>query len=332
MSKVLYVFQSGRLKRKDNSLILITKEGETKSIPVATVSDINIFGEMVINKRLLEFLTKNEICLHFFNRKGWYVGSYYPRRSLNSGLITLKQAEAYLDNKKRVYLAKKFIEGAYRNILKNLEYHYRQTGNEEIGNSIQNIKQSFSKVFETNDIPTLMSIEGEIRKEYYSTFGLFLKQEGFEIERREKRPPSNPMNALISFGNSLLYASVLSEIYRTYLDPRIGYLHQTNQRSFSLNLDIAEVFKPVIVDRTIFQIINRKEININDFHEIGDGVFMKESGNKKFIQRYEEKMKSVIKHKKLGNVSYRRLIRLECYKLYKFLTEDEEYNPFVVEW
>ncbi|MCS7299899.1 MAG: type I-B CRISPR-associated endonuclease Cas1b [Spirochaetia bacterium] len=332
MSKVLYVFQSGRLKRKDNSLILITKEGENKSIPVATVSDINIFGEIVINKRLLEFLTKNEICLHFFNRKGWYVGSYYPRRSLNSGLITLKQAEAYLDNKKRVYLAKKFIEGAYRNILKNLEYHYRQTGNEEIGNSIKNINQSFSKVFETNDIPTLMSIEGDIRKEYYSTFGLFLKQEGFEIERREKRPPSNPMNALISFGNSLLYASVLSEIYRTYLDPRIGYLHQTNQRSFSLNLDIAEVFKPVIVDRTIFQIINRKEININDFHEIGDGVFMKESGNKKFIQRYEEKMQSVIKHKKLGNVSYRRLIRLECYKLYKFFTEDEEYNPFVVEW
>lgn len=332
MSKVLYVFQSGRLKRKDNSLILITKEGENKSIPVATVSDINIFGEIVINKRLLEFLTKNEICLHFFNRKGWYVGSYYPRRSLNSGLITLKQAEAYLDNKKRVYLAKKFIEGAYRNILKNLEYHYRQTGNEEIGNSIKNINQSFSKVFETNDIPTLMSVEGEIRKEYYSTFGLFLKQEGFEIERREKRPPSNPMNALISFGNSLLYASVLSEIYRTYLDPRIGYLHQTNQRSFSLNLDIAEIFKPVIVDRTIFQLINRKEITASDFHKIGNGVFMKESGSKKFIQRYEEKMQSVIKHRKLGNVSYRRLIRLECYKLYRFFTEDEEYNPFVVEW
>lgn len=332
MSKVLYVFQSGKLKRKDNSLVLITKEGENKSIPVATVSDINIFGEIVINKRLLEFLTKNEICLHFFNRRGWYVGTYYPRRGLNSGLITLKQAEAYLDKEKRLYLAKKFIEGAYRNILKNLEYHYKQTGNEEINNSIEIINQSFNKVFETEDIPTLMSIEGEIRKEYYSTFGLFLRQEGFEIERREKRPPSNPMNALISFGNSLLYASVLSEIYRTYLDPRIGYLHQTNQRSFSLNLDISEIFKPVIVDRTIFQLINRKEITKSDFHEIGDGVFMKESGNKKFIQRYEEKMQSVIKHRKLGNVSYRRLIRLECYKLYKFFTEDEEYNPFVVEW
>lgn len=332
MSKVLYVFQSGKLKRKDNSLVLIPKEGDKKTIPINVVSDINIFGEISLNKRLLEFLTKNGVCLHFFNRRGWYVGSYYPRKSLNSGFITLKQSEAYLDHDKRLYLSKKFVEGSYKNMIKNLEYYHKKTGEKKIEQSIEKIESIFTRVVDISDIPSLMSVEGEIKKEYYSTFSLFIRQMGFDIEKREKRPPTNPMNAIISFGNSLLYASVLSEIFRTYLDPRIGYLHYTNNRSFSLNLDIAEIFKPIIVDRTIFQVINRSEITKNDFHKVGDGVFMNENGSKKFVQRYEEKMQSVIKHKKLGNVSYRRIIRLECYKLYKFFTEEEEYKPFVMEW
>lgn len=332
MYKTIYIFNSGKLKRKDNTIVLISKDDCKKSIPVNMVSDIHIFGEIITNKRFLEFLTKNKICLHFYNRNGWYVGSYYPRFYLNSGYITLRQAEFYLDKTKRLFLAKMFVEGGIRNILKNLGYYYRLTNNDKIKESIEEIEDNLIKLHSSDDILSVMNIEGDVRKKYYEMFSVIVKQDGFKIEKRKSRPPSNPINALISFGNSLVYTTILSEIFKTYLDPRIGYLHYTNNRSFSLNLDIAEVFKPILVDRIIFQMINKKEISLDYFHKIGDGVFLSENGMKKFVQKFEEKMRSIVRHKRLGKVSYRRFIRLECYKLYKHFMGEEEYRPFVMEW
>ena len=177
-----------------------------------------------------------------------------------------------------------------------------------------------------------MQVEGEIRKTYYSSFDQIIQLPGFSFERRTKRPPENPLNALISFGNSLLYTTVLSEIYRTHLDPRIGYLHETNQRSFTLNLDIAEVFKPVIVDRVIFSLLNKGQIQLKHFEEEVGFSYLSEKGRAIFIKEYEDKLKTTIKHRNLGKVSYRKLIRVECYKLYKHFMEEEVYMPFLGEW
>lgn len=89
-----------------------------------------------------------------------------------------------------------------------------------------------------------MAVEGNAREIYYSAFDIIVDNEDFAFAKRTRRPPQNRLNALISFGNSLLYVTVLGEIYRTHLDPRIGFLHATNFRRFSLNLDVAEIFKP----------------------------------------------------------------------------------------
>ncbi len=138
------------------------------------------------------------------------------------------------------------------------------------------------------------------------------------------------MNALISFGNSLLYVTALSEIYRTHLDPRIGYLHETNQRSFTLNLDLAEVFKPLIVDRVIFSLVNRREITPKDFHEELEGIYLSERGTRKFIEAYEKRLSETVMHKRLRRkVSHRKLIRLECYKLYRLFLDGEPYVPYI---
>ena len=127
--------------------------------------------------------------------------------------------------------------------------------------------------------------------------------------------------------------TVLSEIHRTHLDPRIGFLHTTNQRRYTLNLDVAEIFKPIIVDRVIFSLLNRGVIQAKHFHKGTEGVFLNESGRKTFIEAYEARLKETIKHPKLGRpVSYRRLIRMELYKLEKHLMGDEPYEPFVSRW
>lgn len=153
------------------------------------------------------------------------------------------------------------------------------------------------------------------------------------FEKRTRRPPQNYINTLISLGNSILYTTVLSEIYRTHLDPRIGYLHTTNWRRFTLNLDIAEVFKPIIVDRAILTVVNDGRVKANDFVKESGGVFLKDTGRKTFVAEIMQKLQTTVKYRGLGRpVSYRRLIRMELYKLEKYLLGEKEYTPFVASW
>jgi len=329
MKKPLYIFSGGRLERRENTLALET-EGGRKVIPVNSVSEIKVFGELDLNKRALEFLTKNQIPVHFFNHYGYYIGSFYPRKALNSGYITLKQVEHYLDHDSRLYLARSFVAGAVNNMIRNLQY-YRRRGR-DVEEFIEAVDKKAKEIGKAGSTFELMQIEGDIRKIYYSSFDLIIQLPEFSFERRSKRPPQNPLNALISFGNTLLYTTVLSEIYRTHLDPRIGYLHETNQRSFTLNLDIAEVFKPIIVDRIIFSLLNKGQIQPKHFIEEVNFSYLNEKGRAIFVKEYEDKLNTTIKHRNLGKVSYRKLIRLECYKLYKHFIGEATYTPFVGEW
>jgi len=330
MKRIIYIFSDGEIKRKENTLYFETEEGK-KYIPVENTSELLIFGEVTINKRLLEFLTESEIIMHFFNYYGYYIGSFYPREHLNSGYMILKQAEHYLDNDKRLALAKKFVFGAIENIKKVLAY-YSARGKplSEIIQKINSISNSIQSCEDTNE---LMAIEGNIREQYYYAFDRILDNEHFIFEERTKRPPKNRLNALISFGNSLIYTYCLSEIYQTHLDPRIGFLHATNFRRFTLNLDVAEIFKPIIADRVIFTVINKGMLKKQHFEQKLNGVVLNDKGREIFIREMDERISSTIQHKELGrNVSYRQMIRLELYKIQKHLMGEKEYKPFISNW
>ncbi len=331
MKGSIFVFSNGDLKRKQNTIYFEGNKGIKKFIPIENTNELHLFGEVTINKEILEFLSKNEIILHFYNYYGYYVGTYYPREHYNSGFMILKQAENYIDREKRLSLAKKFVFGASENIKKVLNYYNSRDINlEQIISKIDSLKELIS--FQ-NNIDQLMAIEGNIREIYYNAFDYIVDDENFSMDDRTKRPPKNRMNALISFGNSILYTTILSEIYKTHLDPRIGFLHTTNFRRFTLNLDVSEIFKPILVDRVIFHILNKGMIKPNDFDQKLGGLYLKESGRKVFIEKFEERLSTTIKHRKIGkDVSYRRLIRLELYKIEKHLMGEEEYEPFVSEW
>ena len=331
MNKTIYIFTNGEIKRKQNTIYFETEDGKRKYVPIESVSEIMIFGEVSLNKKLLEYLTQKEIVVHFFNYHEYYVGSYYPREHYNSGLVILKQAENYLNSNKRLFLAKKFVEGSIKNMLKVISY-YRNRGVQ-----LDDIEEDITNLLSTLDMRTsvdeVMAVEGNVRDTYYRGFDRIINNPDFRFEARTRRPPANRLNALISFGNSLLYVLVLSEIYRTHLDPRIGYLHSTNTRRFTLNLDVAEIFKPILVDRLIFLLLNKGLIKKSHFKNNLGGIYLKENGQKIFVKEWEKKLQSTIRHRGLGrNVSYRRLIRLELYKIEKHILGDKEYNPFVVRW
>jgi len=192
--------------------------------------------------------------------------------------MILKQSEFYLDKGRRIKLAKKFVEGAVSNIKRVLSYY--QNRGADLSLYINQIKRLESLIANQENINELMAIEGNIREIYYDSFSQIISDENFKFEERTRRPPRNRLNALISFGNSLVYMVSLSEIYKTHLDPRIGYLHTTNFRRFTLNLDVAEIFKPILADRIIFYLLNKKMIKPSHFIKVLGGVSLNEKGRK----------------------------------------------------
>ncbi|MGC9177305.1 MAG: type I-B CRISPR-associated endonuclease Cas1b, partial [Conexivisphaera sp.] len=276
MRRKLFLLSSGRLERESNTIAFVPTSGEDrKFVPIKGISSIYAFGELDLNKRVLELLAKEGIPLHLFNYYGHYVGSFLPRRHYNAGIVTLRQSEHYLDPGKRLYLARQFVVGSLRNLEAFLRY-YGSRGI-ELEEDIRTISRLRESAAAAGDVEELMGIEGNAREVYYGAWNSALPEE-FRYSGRTRRPPRSRLDALISMGNSLLYAAVLDEIHKTHVDPRIGYLHSTSSRKFSLNLDISDVFKPALVDRSIFSLVNRSALGDDDFSPDLGGILLSEGG------------------------------------------------------
>ncbi|TCW61804.1 type I-B CRISPR-associated endonuclease Cas1b [Treponema sp. J25] len=324
--KDYYIFKSGRISRKDNSIFLETKDGDIP-IPVNDIDSLYLFGEIDLNTKAINFFAQQGIVLHFFNYYGWWTGSFYPREELLSGEVIVHQVEHYLDPGKRLDLAKEFVQGAIHGFIYNLK-RYSQIG-EDIFAHLNNYSENINN---QPDISALMGLEGNARDCYYGVFPKIIKQE-IEFEKRVKHPPDNMMNALISFVNSLVYTAVIKEIYRTQLNPTISYLHEPSYRRFSLALDVAEIFKPIYGDRVIFDLLNNHQITEKNFDKELNYCYLKEDGRKIVVKAFDEKMKTTIIHKKLKRkVSYQKIIRLELYKLIKHVIGETTYKSFRVWW
>lgn len=326
MGSTRYITSMGELTRKDNSLCF-RKDNKNVYIPIENTKEIYCLNEVSINTKLLDFLSKNNVVVHFFNYYKGYSGTFYPKNQYNSGKLLVKQVEKF--NTSRLIIAKSIVKCIGINIREVL-YHYYKHDKKELKGTIDWIKKEFfSRVDSANDINELMSVEGEAWQRFYSEFKNFLPED-FIMNKRVKRPPDNPINALISFGNTLLYTKTISAIYRTHLDQRISFLHEPSEGRFSLSLDISEVFKPVIVYKTIFELVNKKKLQVNKhFDKKVNYCLLNEEGRNIFITAFEERLESVFLHPKLKRkVSYRTAIKLDCYKLIKYILEEKEFIPF----
>src|SRR5574344_2963224 len=321
MKKTFYLFNPGTLERKDNTLkftpVQIDENGEEhalqpRSLPVEDMSEFFVFGSLRANSSLYNFLGQKDIAVHFFDYYENYTGSFMPRDSLLSGRVLLAQTSTYQDKKRRVEIAHKFIDGAVWNMLMNLNYYNRR--GKDLNEHIEKMKTLAKSIPDTNKVTELMGIEGLIRQEYYKTFDIILND--FNMGSRTKQPPENEVNALISFGNMICYTETLRAIHQTQLNPTISYLHTPGERRYSLCLDVSEIFKPIIVDRVIFKVLNKRLIQEKHFDRKLNKCILNDSGKKIFVKALEDRMNETFKHRSLGrNVSYRHLIKLECYKL-----------------
>ena len=326
MGSTKYITSMGELSRKDNSLCF-RKNGKNIYIPIENTKEIYCLNEISLNSKLLDFLGRNNIIVHFFNYYGGYSGSFYPKNQYNSGKLLVKQVEKYKNN--RIDIAKAIVKGIGANIDEVL-YHYYKHGKSEVKDCIDWIREElYELVDKTESVKELLAYEGEIWMKFYSMFQYFINED-FVLNKRVKRPPDNPINALISFGNTLLYTKTISAIYRTHLDQRISFLHEPSEGRFSLSLDISEVFKPIIVYKTIFDLVNNKRIKVaKHFEKSLNYCILNEEGRQIFIEAFENRIESTFLHTKLNRkISYRTAIKLDCYKLIKNILEDKEFIPF----
>lgn len=330
MKRSIYIFNGGRLSRRDNTLCFTTEEGIKKDLPIETIDEIYVFGEMTWNNSLINILSQYGIMVHYFNYYQFYIGSFYPKEVLLSGQLLIYQVEHYTDLSKRLSIAKKFIQSASENIYRNLRYY---NGRGKDVSSYMKMIEDFQKLIpQSRSITELMGYEGNIRKTYYQAWNIIVNQE-VEFEKRVKHPPDNMINSLISYVNTLIYTKVLAEIYQTQLNPTISYLHEPGVRRFSLSLDIAEIFKPLIGDRLIFSLLNKKQITEKSFTKDLNYLHLTKSASQLIVSELDHRLQQTLHHKNLDkNVSYQCLIRLECYKLVKHLLGEKEYDPFVIWW
>ena len=324
--KTRYIFSMGELKRKDNSIVFKSEKGNIY-LPIEDTRELYCMNEVTVNTKFLDFIAKAGITIHFFNYHGNYSGTFYPKEQLISGDLTIRQSLAYVE--KRIVIAKAIVQGIADNIHEVL-YHYYRHGKKDLKPFLDWLKKDVSDLLAKElHIKQILSIEGQIWSRFYDSFRYFLSED-FILNKRVKRPPDNPINALISFGNTLLYTKTISAIYYTHLNQSISFLHSPREGRFSLSLDLSESFKPIIVFRTIFDLVNNRRLQVaKHFDKDLNYALLNEAGKKIFIEAFENRLNESFLHPSLKRkTTYKSAIKYDAYKLVKFLLEGKAFVPF----
>lgn len=324
----IYLYKSGELKRKDSSLVLINSD-ETVLIPIEQVDTIFVFGEITINKRLLQLLNKNGITMVFFNYYGNYIGRFTPVLS-KAGKNLIEQVNAFQTPSIRLHIIKAIQFASFRNMINLCKYYQKKKFKvTEIIRSLENNTEYINRSQSPNEI---LMIEARSKHQYYQLFDIVLQNYIFSFEHRSKKPPHNEMNALLSYGYSLLYANILSMIESSRLIPEISFIHSVEKKGPSLQYDIADIFKPFLVDRTILRMIRKKQIK-EDHFEFSKGIcYLNSAGIKIFVNVFEEVLNQTITING-KSYSYRSVLKREINQLANFIMgKTSSYSAFVFKW
>lgn len=323
-----FLMSNGRLRRQDNNLYFdrYDEDGDvvgTKILPINAIDEIYILAKVDVDSYSIAFMADQNILLHFFSPYQSFRGNLFPSTSNSvnkSGFVLLQQVRAFDDAKHRLFIAKQVTKGQMLN----------GAGNCKRYGVDFNLDVYLETLEKAKDIGQVMASEGAFKKNYYQAWNHIIKnQKSFKFTTRSKRPPTDKLNSFISYVNTRMYNIVLSEIYKTELDPRIGFLHEPNYRSLSLHLDIAEIFKPIIGDNLIFTMLNKNEITAKEFKTDSGRIRFTNDAIKKIEIKIIGKLteQTMIGKQKL---TWRQVIRREVNQLKKTICEYTDYEPFVL--
>lgn len=332
MKTRFYLYKNGELKRQDNSLVVIHSKNHKSYIPILQVDLINVFSNVSLNKSTLALLNDNAVIINFFSYYGKYLGSFLPKNP-KYGKTLVHHFEHYNSLEKRFYIAKEMTYSSCLNGLSVLKYYNKKYS--ILKKEIVRIENIMDKIRNLNytDSNLLSIYEANVKRVYYSCFDTIIRNKNFTFISRSKNPPLNPVNAMMSYGYSILYSIIESIIYRSSLEISLPFVHSANRRRGGLQFDIADIFKPIIMDRTIFRLVNKNQIQLDYFEKYKDGTYLNKTGVKFFIDQIETFLQSTLTIYGLKNkLSYNQLLSREVHKLSNHIKNIEKYTGFKMKW
>lgn len=329
----IYLTQDGAIVRKTGERLKVTLEKETLlDLPLIKVDQLVMLGNITVTQAALQKLLEQGVDLVFLTSHGRYLGRLQPEFSKN-GILRRAQYAASQDPKRSLELAKGFVKGKLLNMRATLQRAARERNDEDFAPAINQIRAMVDQLARTKSLEEARGIEGVGTAVYFQTFNKLIKGDGFHFPGRVRRPPTDPVNAMLSFGYVLLHKDLHAACNVVGFDPYIGYLHADRYGKPSLALDLMEEFRPVLVDSLVLTLINKRMVTPNGFEvSLGEVHKMKKDTLKTFLSAYEEKKRSEIKHPSLGyRATYWRSLELQARILAKALMgEINQYIPFLI--
>ncbi len=330
--KRYFLFSNGELKRHNDNLVFFMTNGKKEYLPVYQVNSIYIFGECSLNKRVVALLNKYNIALFFYNFYGQQIGSLYPKLD-RIGEMLISQVLAYNCETTKNIIANEILRASIYNMLQLVKYYNKKTYDLEY--ITKALKMEFDNISKSKNIKQSFLIEAHAKNIYYKTFDEVILNQNFAFINRSKNPPKNNINAMLSFGYSILYSTLENIIRESNLDISISFIHSPKRRKKALHFDLADIFKPIIIDRLVLKLINRNQINSTHFSYIEkvNGIYLNEDGKKIFLTEYDKSLDRTIyvaRYKR--HYSYYQILKKEVHNLTKYIINKDRYMPFKSRW
>ena len=326
----LYVLEPGARLEKDYQRLLVVKNDELlMRVPIQRVTQVVLIGRVGATTPALHALLHAEIPLLFVNRSGKLLGRLLPP---THGNLPLRQ-EQYRRNDDHAFcqaLTKAIVAAKIHN-QRTLALRLARRHSHISRNSLDALETAIHKAQTTTDIETLRGIEGMAARRYFALYRQAFAQEWL-FTKRTRRPPKDPVNALLSLGYSFLTQNMMMALEAVGLDPYLGYFHAEKYNRPALALDLVEEFRAPIVDSLTLSLLNRRWLGANDFEDNPghEGVFLTTHGFRIFLRKYSDKLDSTFKSRELGRtISYRKLFEVQARKLVHTIKgEADQYRPF----
>ncbi len=318
--ETLFISRQARLRQREKTLN-VTLDGKTCALPIEKVGHVVLLAESNLNTRLLTLCGKHGVRVSVFDYYGYFKGAFEPIDHNPAGRVKLAQAEMLLDQQHCLALAGEVVEGAVHNMRANLLY-YRYRGNTGLQSTIDETDRLLAMLPRAKDTAALMGFEGTIHQSYFAAWKLI--DPALDFGTRVRRPPNNPINCLLSFLNQLTYTVVRHELFKTHLEETFSLLHSplTSGRS-SLSLDLAEPFKPVLVDMLIFRLIRRRMVDANWFEQHEGVCLLTDTGRRHVAEQFAARLEENYQGRSFREWIYREALAIERHVL-----GVSEYNSF----
>jgi len=329
----IYISTDDAFVGKTDERLRVRAQKETLlDVPLIKVDGVVILGRATVSPAALIELLERKIPLSFMTGTGRFLGRLEPEMNKNV-FVRSAQWQAAGETEQAIHIVQGVVRGKLKNYRHSLLRSQRE-GIDGLQSGITRLEQAIQPIGPTRSIDALRGLEGAGSAAYFGHFGKLIRNDDFSFTHRNRRPPKDSVNALLSFGYALLLHDVQGAVNIVGFDPYLGYLHTERYGRPSLALDLMEEFRPLVVDAMVLAALNRKVLTPGDFttEPLSEAVALTDEGRRKFLRLYEQKKQSKFKHPVMGRqCTYQEAFEIQARLLAKFLMgETEKYPPLIL--